>query len=171
MVFLRSEITNPDFPAQAELIYGEWLRDGFEAGDLPMPVRNPENTLVLAQARLEALPLVGPSAPELLPDMCLTQIHQAMRDTLPALLDGLRGDERNVLLTLARMWWTATIGGFAAKDVAAAWAIPQMPDQEAASLDYARRAYLGEINDDWESRWDGVQQVAEHLSERVTELL
>ncbi|WP_346659677.1 aminoglycoside adenylyltransferase domain-containing protein [Bradyrhizobium sp. 142] len=41
---------------------------------------------------------------------------------------------------------TAKTGEFVTKDVAAAWAIPQMPDRYAAILDYARRAYLARIS-------------------------
>ncbi len=46
-----------------------------------------------------------------------------------------------------------------------------MHDQDAATLDHARRAYLGEANDDWEGRWDLVQRLAEYMRERVAELL
>ena len=171
MVFLLSEIAAADFPVQAEFIYGEWLRNRYEAGEMPMPARDPDTTLVLAQARHEALPLIGQSAGALLPRVCPKQLHQAMRDLLPALREGVRGDERNVLLTLARMWRTARTGDFVAKDVAAAWAIPQLCDRDATSLSYARRGYLGEISDDWESRREAAQQAAKHMSERVTELL
>lgn len=57
------------------------------------------------------------------------------------------------------------------KDVAAAWAIPQMPDQEAAILDHARKAYLGEIIDEWSDRLGDAQRVSEHLRERVIKQL
>ncbi len=68
VVFLEAELAAPKFPARAEFIYGEWLRDAFEAGQLPMPVSDPENTLVLAQARQEAVLLFGPDTKELLPE-------------------------------------------------------------------------------------------------------
>ena len=171
MVFLLSDLFEGGFPLRAEFTYGEWLRDVFEAGEAPMPTRDPEYTLVVAQARQEAIPLFGPCASELLPEISLKDVRQAMRDALPALLDGLQGDERNVLLTLARMWRTARTGEFVTKDAAAAWAIQQMPDRDAAILDYARRAYLGEIIDAWEGRSGDTQRLAENLRARVTELL
>ena len=167
MVFVPSDLSENSFPARAEFIYGEWLRDEFEATGMPMPTRDPEHTLVLAQARQEAISLVGQGAAELLPEISLNHLRQAMADALPALLRALRGDERNVLLTLARMWCTASTGEFVTKDAAAAWAIPQMADQDAATLDYARRAYLGEIIDEWRTRWDDTRRLAEHLRERV----
>ena len=171
MVFLLSDLTENGFPARAEFTYGEWLRDDFEAGEMPIPTRNPEYTLVLAQARQEAVSLTGQCACELLPEISPKRVRQAMGDALPALLSGLRGDERNVLLTLARMWRTAGTGKFVTKDAAAAWAIPQIPDRDAATLDYARRAYRGEIVDEWGSRWDDTLRLAEYLRERVTGLL
>jgi streptomycin 3"-adenylyltransferase len=123
--------------------------------------------MVLAQARQQAIPLFGQKASKLLPEIPLQQIRQAMRDMLPALLEGLRGDERNVLLTLARIWRTASTGEFVPKNAAAAWAIPLIPDQEAATLDYARRAYLGEIVDDWVNRSSDAKTLAEHLLARI----
>jgi len=47
----EKRIASPKFPARAEFVYGEWLRDAFEAGEIPLPVRHPEITLVLAQAK------------------------------------------------------------------------------------------------------------------------
>lgn len=171
LVFSLSDLSEGRFPARAEFVYGEWLREGFEAGEAPVPASDPEHTLVLAQAREEAVALLGPPPAEVLPAIPLQQVRQAMRAALPALLAGLHGDERNVLLTLARMWRTAETGEFVTKDAAAAWALPQMSAQDAATLGYARRAYLGEIIDAWESRGDETQRLAEHLRKRVIELL
>ncbi len=90
-----------------------------------------------------------------------------MRDALPTLLDGLRGDERNVLLTLARMWRTVVTGEFIAKDAAATWAASRMPELEADTLIHARNAYLGKIDDGWESRQAAARGAAAHLHQRV----
>lgn len=171
MVFQKCELAAPVFPARAEFVYGEWLRDAFEAGGIPMPVSDPEITLVLAQARQEARPLFGPVATELLPDIAAEDIRRAMRDALPALLAGLHGDERNVLLTLARMWRTATTGEFVTKDAAALWAEPRLPEPLAEVLAYAREAYLGKTKDEWENRQADARQTANHLHQRVLELL
>ncbi|MDM7853300.1 hypothetical protein QUF18_20350 [Pseudochrobactrum kiredjianiae] len=42
------QVTTNEFPARAEFVYGEWLRDSFEAGEVPLPNNDPEYTLVLA---------------------------------------------------------------------------------------------------------------------------
>ena len=124
----KSELAMLYFPAQADFIYGEWLREEFEAGTIPMPVSDPEITLLLAQARQQSISLHGPAAIELLPEISSTQIRRAMYDILPVLLHSLDGDERNVLLTLARIWHTAATGTFVTKDMAATWVIPNLPE-------------------------------------------
>lgn len=171
MVFLKAHLVTPQFPPQAEFIYGEWLRSAFEAGEISMPVSDPEITLVLAQAWQEARALFGPAATELLPEVPAEHVRRAMCDALPMLLDGLHGDERNVLLTLARMWRTATTGEFVTKDAAATWAVSQLPDQKADTMAYARDGYLGTVKDDWDTRQTTARRTAEHLQQLVSKLL
>lgn len=168
MVFCQAELSRGDYPARAEFVYGEWLREAFEAGETPMPERDPEYSLVIAQAHQEAIPLFGPPRSDLLSEVSTEHVNQAMRDALPDLLEGLRGDERNVLLTLARMWHTASTGRFITKDAAAEWAISRLSDSDAMTLDHARRAYLGEVTDDWSSQGDAVRELAGRMSENVT---
>lgn len=171
MVFCRSDLVRGDYPARAEFVYGEWLRDAFEAGESPMPGRDPEYSLVIAQARQEAIPLLGPPRDELLTEISLEHVRQAMRDALPDLLNGLHGDERNVMLTLARMWHTASTGKFVTKDAAAKWAIQRLSGSDAMALDHARRAYLGEVTDDWSHLGDAAQKLAVNMAEYVTHSL
>jgi predicted nucleotidyltransferase len=126
--------------ARAEFLYGEWLRMGFLAGQRLDPIEKPDNILMLAQARAKSMALVGPPASELIPEIPRELVRGAMQAALPELIEGLIGDERNVLLTLARMWHTVSTGAFVLKDEAAAWAIPQIPEQDTALLELARRA-------------------------------
>ncbi len=172
IVFSRIDLASRQYPARAEFVFGEWLRDAFEAGEAPMPQHDPEFTLVLAQARQEAIPLFGPDANELLPDVPEQVVREAMRDLLPALLNAVNDDTRNVLLTLARMWCTASSGAFVSKNGAAIWALPELNDQDASTLDYARQAYLGEVQDnDWQNRRDAAKRLAEQLALNVTEAM
>ncbi len=171
VVFLLSDLAVEHFPVRTEFIYGEWLRDAYEAGEKPAPTHDPEYSLLLAQARQDAVPLFGPDASEMLPEISNKHVRLAMRGMLPVLLKGLLGDERNALLTLARMWRTASTGEFVTKNEAATWAIPHIQNRDAVTLDYARRAYLGEIADDWNSRGDAAQRLAEHLGDRINKLL
>jgi predicted nucleotidyltransferase len=168
MIFERSALASTERPFRGEFVYGEWLRDDFEAGTVPEPVVDPDFTLVLAQARPAAIPLFGPAATELLPAIADADIRQAMLGALPALMDNLRGDERNVLLTLARMWRTLEVGDFVPKDAAAQWAIPRLPADAAAPLNLARAAYLGEQSDDWGPLQRESQRAADLIFERLT---
>lgn len=168
MVFSRHDLCDSRYPARAEFVYGEWLRGAFEAGEKPLPTRAAEHTLVLAQAYHEAIALLGPDRESVLTDVPFADVRQAMRDLLPGLLAGLHGDERNVLLTLARMWRTATTREFVSKDAAARWAMPRLCEEGALLLDYARRAYLGDVVDEWGNRHDAARKLAERLGQHVT---
>ena len=175
MVFQRADLSALDHPARSEFrsefVYGEWLRGDFEAGVIPAPVSDPELTLLLAQARHNAIALIGPPATTWLPAIQKADIRRAISDTLPILLASLEGDERNVLLTLARMWRMLVEGDFVPKDVAAKWAIPRLPDEVADLLDYARIAYLSRNNDDWSDRRQDARQLANIMGRHVKAIL
>lgn len=167
IVFLRSDLAEPLYPARSEFIYGEWLRHEYEAGKSANPVSDPELTLVLAQSRQEAEPLVGPNARDLLPAIPRSDIRRAIRDVLPALIETLQGDERNVLLSLARMWRTAVTGEFVSKDAAADWAAIRLPVEQADVLTDAREAYLSGCESDWRNRQQELQHTVKSLHDHV----
>ncbi len=156
------------FPPRCEYMYGEWLRKALEAGECPLPRRDPDIALLLWQARACSFPLLGREAPELLPVVSMEEVRRAMACALPNLLAWLRGDERNVLLTLARMWVTAETGALLPKDEAAAWAISRLPEELAAPLETARRAYLGQARDCWEGQEAQVAALAAYMQARLT---
>ena len=171
MFFTQADLTANEFPARADFVYGEWLRDSFEAGEVPLPNNDPEYTLVLAQAYSEAFSLYGPAAQTLLPQITSERVKAAMRLLLLSLVEGLHGDERNVLLTLARMLYTATTGQFTSKDSAALWAMTLLSEPSADVLSYACSAYLGEITDSWPEHRIKAIALADALSCRITALL
>ena len=104
---VRSDVVPWHYPPRQDLVYGDWWRREYEAGDLePWTNPNPDLATLIAQVRLEGRALVGPSAAELLPDVPVADLRQAMVDSVPSLLDDLPTDTRNVLLTLARIWST-----------------------------------------------------------------
>lgn len=166
-----TELETPTYPAASQFIYGEWLREGFETGATLVPFVDPVVTLLLAQARGEAVALFGPPFAGLAGAIPAFDVRRALADTLPDLLDSLVGDERNVLLTLARMWRTAVIGDFVAKDVAAEWAAPQLAEPACAVLLDAARAYQGQIVDDWSGRRQETQVTADTLRDLVIQAL
>lgn len=167
MIFLRQDLAASSYPARCAFIYGEWLRDEFEAGIVPQAHTDPEYTLVLAQASQEAISLVGPTREHLLPSVPQGDVRRAIADALPALIGNLPGDERNVLLTLARMWYTLETGTFVPKDAAAEWALPLVSPETAAALALAQAAYRGAAVDDWQSHPLLARQAADELAHQV----
>ncbi|SEA60153.1 streptomycin 3-adenylyltransferase [Nitrosospira multiformis] len=60
-----------------------------------------------------------------------------------------QGDERNVVLALARIWFSVSTGEIARKDAAAAsWLLERLPHEHRAVLMVALAAYLGTARDD-----------------------
>lgn len=163
IIFQLADLKPLPFPARAEFVYGEWLREAFASGSVPQAETSPEFTLLLAQARREAIPIMGPSLADLVADIPVNAIRRAIGDLLPGLIASLVGDERNVLLTLARMWITVATGQFVSKDIAANWAGPQLSDHAAATLSVARDAYLGDGEDNLHLRRMEVSAAAEEL--------
>ena len=166
----QNDVVPWHFPPRFEFMYGEWLREQFEKGDIPGATVDPDLALLLAQAERNSITLFGAGVEEALEPIPWIDIQRAMRDSLPGLIASVQGDERNVILTLARMWYTASTSEFSSKDGAADWAIPQLPEEHGALLDQARKAYLGESVDCWEGKQKELASLVDHLK-RSTETL
>ncbi|HDB5080486.1 DUF4111 domain-containing protein, partial [Staphylococcus aureus] len=122
---------------------------------------------VLAQARKNSISLFGPDSSSILVSVPLTDIRRAIKDSLPELIEGIKGDERNVILTLARMWQTVTTGEITSKDVAAEWAIPLLPKEHVTLLDIARKGYRGECDDKWEGLYSKVKALVKYMKNSI----
>ncbi len=170
VVFSTADLAAMPYPPRSEFVYGEWLRAGFEAGAVPQPHANPDFVVVIAQTRQAALILLGPQPRDLLPEIPDRDLRRAIGDARQDLMANLHGDERNVLLTLARMWCTLQTGMIVSKDVAAEWAAARLSGQSATLLHRAGLAYLGLEEDVWQSLGSQVEAVAGDLSERVAAL-
>ncbi|GED69985.1 aminoglycoside nucleotidyltransferase ANT9 [Brevibacillus reuszeri] len=155
------------FPPKNEFIYGEWLRDEFENGQIQEPTYDPDLAIVLAQVRKNSVSLFGPDASEVLEPVPMTHIRRAIMDCLPGLIAGIKGDERNVILTLARMWLTIAVGEISSKDIAAEWVIPQLPKEHATLLNVAKKAYRGEVVDKWEGLDSEVLALVNHMKSSI----
>lgn len=168
IVFSREALSSSIYPVQCELIYGEWLREEYEQGNVPQtPISDVEFTLVLAQASQEATLLWAQEETMILPSIPKTIVIQSIKALLPDLISGLNGDERNVLLTLARMYHTLETGAFASKDAAAAWAIKRLPIIQANSLQQARNFYLNGGKESWADCQSKLLLTVDFLKERI----
>lgn len=123
--------------------------------------------IVLAQARKNSISLFGPDSSSILVSVPLTDIRRAIKDSLPELIEGIKGDERNVILTLARMWQTVTTGEITSKDVAAEWAIPLLPKEHVTLLDITRKGYRGECDDKWEGLYSKVKALVKYMKNSI----
>ena len=147
----KKVLTSWSFPPKYEYIYGEWLRKQIEDGVIPQAAYEPDLAICLWQARSCSISLKGPEAIKIIKYIPKKDIKKAIKYSLPSLLVDIKGDERNVLLTLSRMWYTAFTGKVCSKDSAAKWAIPKLPKNLAILLETACKAYLGEYEDYWDN--------------------
>jgi streptomycin 3"-adenylyltransferase len=149
-VVARPDVDPWRYPPRLDFQSGEWLRSAFDSGDArPWRSPNPDLAVVLAQVRRASRALSGRAATELLPEVPTADLRRAMTDELPSLLDDLSTDTANVLLTLARMWFTLATGDFAPKDEAADWAIARLSPGESSALERARDTYRAGTYESW----------------------
>ena len=95
--------------------------------------------------------MVGPAAEELFDPVPEQDLFEALNETLKLWNSqpDWAGDERNVVLTLSRIWYSAVTGKIAPKDVAADWAMERLPAQYQPVLLEARQAYLDKKKIAW----------------------
>ncbi|HHW08432.1 MAG TPA: DUF4111 domain-containing protein [Firmicutes bacterium] len=142
------------YPPRRELQFGEWLRREIEAGRHLPPVADPDLTILIAKARQHSIALVGPPAETFFAPIPRKDFLHALADCL-ALWEkpeDWQGDERNIMLTLARIWYSAATGQIAPKDMAASWVEERLPAEHRLLLAEARAAYLGELQDDFAAK-------------------
>ncbi|SDL88544.1 streptomycin 3-adenylyltransferase [Pseudomonas indica] len=138
------------YPPLRELQFGEWLREDIEHGRIEPAAPDHDLAILLTKARQHSLCLMGPPATELFDPVPQADLARALYDTALQWNDEAdwQGEERNILLALARIWLTLTTGEIAPKDTAAAWALQRLPEEHHPVLATARAAYLGEAEDD-----------------------
>lgn len=158
------------FPPVREFQYGEWLRDAYERGETPRPEVDADLALLVTMVRHHGAALFGPPAAELLDPVPESDVRRATVAGVPALLEELETDTRNVVLTLARVWATLATGEILSKDAAADWALTRLPEEHRAVLAHARAVYLGEAAESWDRLRPRLRRDAEVLvaeTERV----
>ncbi len=162
-----SELKPWHFPPTVDLLYGEWLRDDFERGNVPgpgpMPDLGPEIALTLQGDRA----LFGPPPGEVMDPVPYADLRRAIVAGVPSLLADLESDTRNVLLTFTRIWFTLATGVIGSKDQAADWALERLPEAHRGVLNRARELYLDGTDDDWAP---AMSAVIAHTDQVVAEI-
>lgn len=167
---VRADVVPWTYPPRCDFLYGEWLRNELLDGLLPQPHANPDLAVVLTTLQQHALVLRGPDPGDLFEPVPPADLRRALHAGLEPLLNDLVGDERNVLLTLARMLTTLETGEIVPKDQAVSRILPALGEPDRSLLALAAGAYLGLRRDDWSQRRDDVMDTALRLGARVRAL-
>lgn len=172
-VVVRDDIVPWRYPATRELQFGEWQRGDILTGIFEPSMRDADLAILLTKASQHSIALVGPSS-----DACFDPVPES--DLFKALIDTLaqwntpadwEGDERNVVLALARIWYTAATGGIASKELAADWAIERLPVQHRPLLSGARDAYLGKMEDRLTTQADQMEAFVQFVKQEAISCL
>ncbi|MET8800446.1 aminoglycoside adenylyltransferase family protein [Nocardia sp. NPDC004568] len=163
-VVARAAVVPWRFPPRGEFVYGEWMRAEFERGAVGPPAPDPDLAILLGMVRDSSVALAGPPADRLLDPVPPQDLIRAVTESLPALTAGVDGDERNVVLTLARMWITAESETVVSKAEAARRLAARVPAAHAALLRRARDGYLGVGVDDWSGHRDEVAAIVRYAA-------
>jgi predicted nucleotidyltransferase len=171
-IVVASEIRPWRYPPRMDFQYGEWLRADFERGELePGFETNRDLAPLLAMVLLGDRALVGPPPSETFDPVPRTDYVAAMVSGIDGLLADLDEDTGNVVLTLARIWCTVATDEIRAKDAAADWALPRLPEEHRAVLARARAVYLGEEGERWDDLEHRVRPHAAHVVAEIRRLV
>lgn len=150
------------YPPRREMQFGEWLREDIQAGRYEPPMLDHDLAILVTKLRRHSLALSGPPADALFDEVPVADFRQSLADTVsqwnvPA---DWQGDERNVILALARIWYSACTGEVTSKDRAAAWAAGRLPAAHRPLMERAASAYLDGLE-------DGLAHVPDQLAQTI----
>ncbi|MGK5628962.1 aminoglycoside adenylyltransferase domain-containing protein [Streptomyces sp. URMC 123] len=148
--------------------YGEWLRDDLARGHLPQPTSDPDTLVLLATVHSAHRVLRGPAFGDVVAPVPPELLRNALLAVVPDLVAGIEGDERNALLTLARVLVTLDTGRIVSKDAAAEAIARTLTTPERELLERARAGYLGTTADDWTGLTSRVAALARTLAARAS---
>ncbi|MET5961686.1 aminoglycoside adenylyltransferase family protein [Citrobacter amalonaticus] len=172
-VVVHTDVVPWRFPPRREMQFGEWLREDILAGKYEPAQQDSDLAILLTQVRSASMALTGERADLLFEPVPENDIRETFRQTLTLWQDNgdLQGDERNIVLTLARIWYSVATGGFTAKDSAADWLMPYLPDEHASLLVAARLDYLGQASVDWAEIMPAVSRFVCYAKAKIAEQL
>ena len=169
-VVVISQVVPWRFPPICDLLFGEWLRADLVANRIPPPIASSDLAIVMSTFLQNNQVLVGAPASTVFESVPTSDLRRAVKTCLPSLLGDLRGDERNVILTLARMWVTLATNDILPKDEAAQWVLARLPSGLSPVLELARAAYLGVRKDDWSNSAREVDRFVRHAVSEIKAL-
>jgi predicted nucleotidyltransferase len=168
-VVVESEIRPWRYPPPFDFHFSELWRTQFERGELePWPNRtNRDLASVITMVLVGNTPVFGPPPAEVFdPVPRQDYLDAILRDT-ETVDEYLDWDTRNVVLTLPRIWSAIATDEVHSKDSAAAWALPQLPEEHRPVLERARAIYRGEAEDSWDGMLPQVRAYASYVVTRI----
>ncbi|GAA1406513.1 aminoglycoside adenylyltransferase family protein [Catellatospora coxensis] len=150
IVVVLADVRPWRYPPTCDFLYGEWLRDRYERGELPQPAPSPDLAPLLTMALAGDTPLFGPPPADLLDPVPPADLRHAIVAGIPGLLADLADDTRNVVLTFARIWVTLATGEIRSKDAAADWAMAHLAAEHQPVLAHAKAIYVGQVAESWD---------------------
>ncbi|WP_304165011.1 aminoglycoside adenylyltransferase family protein [Lonsdalea britannica] len=172
-IVLYSHVVPWQYPPSREMQFGEWLRNDIQLGIYEPAQPDPDISILLTNARKASVPIIGESAEALFDAIPKRDLLQTFRYILELWKEpsDLQGDELNIILTLARIWYSVATGAIVSKDEAAAWLTPQLPVEHATTLQMARSEYLGLTEKNWDESVPSVECFVRYAKAHIIELL
>lgn len=111
-VVAQGEVVPWRYPARRELQFGEWLRRDLLSGIFEPAALDHDLAILLTKARQHSIALVGSPAVRFFDSVPKEDFARALSDTIAQWNSELdwKGDERNVVLALARIWYSGFNG-------------------------------------------------------------
>lgn len=136
-VLVRGDIVPWRYPAWRELQFGEWLRRDILAGIIEPAVVDADLAILLAEATATWHRLgrsIGGAAFRSGPLTAISPRRWSILSSCGTHPRDWMGDERNVVLALARIWYTAATGRIVPKDVASSRSFDPDPLHDSAQV-------------------------------------
>lgn len=146
-VLFYDDVVPWKYPAMRQMQFGEWLREEISAGVFEPAMVDNDLAILLTKVRQHSIALYGPAAQDFFDEVPVIDLHNSLLETLKLWTTEAdwKGDERNIILALVRIWYTAVTGDIASKEAAANWALHRLPSQHHNIVAAARDEYLGRI--------------------------
>lgn len=144
-ILLSETIKQWRYPPHRELQFGEWLREDINSGIFEPPQIDPDVAILLTKVRLHNIAILGEDAAHTFAPIPLEDLSQAIKATLAQWnsSDDWQGDECNIILALARIFYTLSTHDIASKSEAVDWLLNRTSHiSHQRLLAAAQHAYL-----------------------------
>jgi predicted nucleotidyltransferase len=158
---VQSEIRPWRYPPPFDFHYSEWwpgMRDRDTNIDLAVLI-----TILLAGGT----PIYGPAPASVFDPVPENDFRRTTLLATDEVVRDVKGDTRNVVLTLARIWTSLETGEVLRKDRAARWVLERLPDEHKPVLERARSLYLEGSHGTWDDMRDEVDAYVAYSSNAI----